>query len=249
MLLLGVAYPLRRRLVTDVGMWRRRTRLTRDGDRLLRSSTAIISPPPSEAESATSIGYAVALSALRGMGLAGPGADDVARAMIVELLTSSHISARVLMSQDDMARLFGASAATAEFRRVPDLLMLNSLQDVVTELEAEILRRTGQRSDSAAPVDMPWLFVFASPGAAAERLHRIIQGGAEDLILGVLLEDWPYGITCTVDAGGLITDLEGRSAPAWVGRRLSVCPPASAAARLSGLGVAAHKPGDQASSE
>ncbi|WP_203958734.1 hypothetical protein, partial [Planotetraspora mira] len=82
-----------------------------------------------------------------------------------------------------------------------------------------------------------WLFTFVSPGAAAERLHRIIQGGAEDLILGVLLEEWPYGITCTVDVDGLIADLDGRSAPAWVGRRLSVYPRALAADRLKALGA------------
>jgi hypothetical protein len=231
-LLLGLTFSFRRRLC----MWWRRNRLARDGDRLLRSGSLTEMLPPAKEESATSIGYAVALSALRGMGLAGPGSDGVARAMMVELLTSGHISARVLISHDDMARLFG-DYASEELRHVPGLTVLNSLLDVVTELEVEIVRRTGQRSDSGAPADMPWLFAFVSPGAAAERLHRIIQGGAEDLILGVLLEEWPYGITCTVDVDGLIADLDGRSAPAWVGRRLSAYPRALAADRLKALGA------------
>ena len=55
-------------------------------------------------------------------------------------------------------------------------------------------------------------------GTTGERIpHRASVAGAEDLILGVLLDDWPYGITCTVDETGLITDLAGRSAPAWAG--------------------------------
>ncbi|GII56008.1 hypothetical protein Pth03_43970 [Planotetraspora thailandica] len=130
--------------------------------------------------------------------------------MMVELLTSIHISARVLISHDDMARLFG-DYASEELRHVPSLTVLNSLLVVITELEEKIVRRTGQRSDSRAPADMPWLFAFVSLGAAAEWLHRIIQGGAEDLILGVLLEEWPYGITCRADVDGVIADQDGRS--------------------------------------
>ncbi|MCT9933696.1 hypothetical protein N5079_26120 [Planotetraspora sp. A-T 1434] len=80
---------------------------------------------------------------------------------------------------------------------------------MVTELEVEIIRRTGQRTGSGVPEGLPWLFVVASPGAAAERLHRIIEGGMEDLILGAFLDAWSYGITCKVHDSAVISTLGG----------------------------------------
>jgi hypothetical protein len=152
--------------------------------------------------------------------------------VILELLSGQEIATRVLIPRDDAVRLFGNEAVSSE---IPGLVVLDTLQEVVTELEVEIVRRTGQRTGSAVPEGLPWLFVVASPGAAADRLYRVIEGGIEDLILGAFLGDWPYGITCTIDETGAIVGLEGRSAPAWTGRRLSTCGKSDAAQRLADL--------------
>ncbi|MEW9533622.1 hypothetical protein [Microbispora sp. NPDC049125] len=180
-------------------------------------------------QGASNLGYVLALAALHGMGVTGPGADDVARAVVLELLAGEDLTARVLIPREDAVRLFGEEAASAD---IPGLVVLDFLQEVVTELEVEIVRRTGQRTDAGVPADLSWLFVVASPGAAGERLNRIIEGGMEDLILGVFLDAWPYGITCTVDGSGVIVGLEGRSAPPWTGRRLLTCGRPDAAQRL-----------------
>ncbi|MCT9933695.1 hypothetical protein N5079_26115 [Planotetraspora sp. A-T 1434] len=58
-------------------------------------------------QEASNLSYVLALSALHGMGLTGPGADDVARAMVLELLTGQDIATRVLMPQEGAVRLFG----------------------------------------------------------------------------------------------------------------------------------------------
>ncbi|WP_285710190.1 hypothetical protein [Microtetraspora sp. NBRC 16547] len=180
----------------------------------------------------SNLSYAIALSALYGMGLTGPGTDDVARAMVLELLAVRDLTTRVLMPRDDAIRLFGSYAAEVE---IPGLVVLDSLEDVMTELEVEIVRRSGQRTDSGVSEGLSWLFVVASVGAARERLHRIIEGGMEDLILGMFLDPWPSGVTCTIDQNGRLTQVEGRSAPPWVGRRLALCDKDEALRRLVGF--------------
>ncbi|WP_157545902.1 hypothetical protein [Microtetraspora fusca] len=180
----------------------------------------------------SNLSYAIALSALYGMGLTGPGTDDVGRAMVLELLAVRDLTTRVLMARDDAIRLFGVYAAEVE---VPGLVVLDSPEDVMTELEVEIVRRSGQRTDSGVPEGLSWLFVVASVGAARERLHRIVEGGMEDLILGVFLDPWPSGVTCTIDQNGRLTQLEGSSAPPWVGRRLALCDKDEAVRRLAGF--------------
>ncbi|WP_433214861.1 hypothetical protein [Microtetraspora malaysiensis] len=180
----------------------------------------------------SNLSYAIALSALYGMGLTGPGTDDVGRAMVLELLAVHALTTRVLMSRDDAVRLFGVYAAEVE---VPGLVVLDSPEDVMTELEVEIVRRSGQRTDSGVPEGLSWLFVVASVGAARERLHRIVEGGMEDLILGVFLDPWPSGVTCTIDQNGRLTQLEGRSAPPWGGHRLALCDKDDAVRRLAGF--------------
>jgi hypothetical protein len=111
-------------------------------------------------------------------------------------------------------------------------MVLDSVQDVVMYIEVEILRRTGTGPDAGVPEELPWLFVLASPGTAAESLAKAVQAGAQCLVLGVMLEEWPHGITCSVDADGHITGLDGPDAPAWTGRRL---PAATLAQTLAAL--------------
>ncbi|MGI5490227.1 hypothetical protein [Microtetraspora malaysiensis] len=57
--------------------------------------------------------------------------------MVLELLAVRDLTTRVLMSRDDAVRLFGAYAAEVE---VPGLVVLDSPEDVMTELEVEIVR-------------------------------------------------------------------------------------------------------------
>ncbi|WP_152990788.1 hypothetical protein [Sphaerimonospora mesophila] len=240
---LVIAYRRRRQLVADTVVRLRRARLTREGDRLIRASMVTQEMPvivhnvedttleqqavvgdlelsPMGDKKPSNYGYTLAMAALGGMGLTGPGADDVTRALLLELLFMLDIPVRVLMPRDDAVRLLGEETLEVTSS---GLVVLDTLPDVVTELEVEIVRRSGQRTTSGVPEDLPWLYVIATPGAAAERLHRIVTGGIEDLILGVFLGDWPYGITCTVDDTGVIVDMEGRSAPAWIARQLSIC--------------------------
>ncbi|MFB9968319.1 hypothetical protein [Sinosporangium siamense] len=162
------------------------------------------------------MGYTVALAALHGLGLVGEGTDAVARGLLGELLAEGGIAVQVAMTQTDAARLLG----TREKPKVEGWEVFANRQELLTHLQVEIVRRRGQRDGGAAAEDLPWLFAITSPGDTAEALHKVVDGGAEDLIMGIVLGEWPYGITCTVDADGHITNLAGAGAPSWVGRRL-----------------------------
>lgn len=171
---------------------------------------------PAEIAAGSAVAYAISLAALRGTGLVGPGAEGVARAILVELLTGIDFPAEVVMPHGLARRLLG-DAVTAKH---PALVVLDSVRDVVTHVEVEIVRRTGEREGLGGHKDLPWLFVMAAPGEAAEALDRAITAGAESLVLGVMVDRWPYGITCAVDTDGTITHLEGKDAPPWVGHRI-----------------------------
>jgi hypothetical protein len=160
--------------------------------------------------------YAISLAALRGMGLVGPGAADVARAILIELLMESALPIEVVMPHGLARRLLRDQDPDS----VPGLVVLDSVRDVVTHVEVEIVRRSGSGRNLGRPKDLPWLVVMTSPGTTADTLRSAIEAGAEYLVLGVVLEQWPSGITCTVDAEGIVTSLSGQDAPAWLNHRL-----------------------------
>jgi hypothetical protein len=138
--------------------------------------------------------YAMSVASLTGMGLVGAGAEGVARGLLVELLTESVIAAEAVMPRGLAHRLLGSATAHG-------LLVLDSVQEVRAHIEREIGRR---RVLDGEP---PWLFVLTTPGPAPDRLRAAIEAGAECHIVGVVLDHWPYGVTCTVDELGRVTCL------------------------------------------
>jgi hypothetical protein len=138
--------------------------------------------------------YAMSVASLTGMGLSGPGAEGVARGLLVELLTESAIAAEAVMPRGLAHRLLGSAKAAG-------LLVLDSVQEVRSHIEREIGRRRGLDGEP------PWLFVLTTPGPAPDALRAAIEAGAECHIVGVVLDHWPYGVTCTVDELGRVTRL------------------------------------------
>ncbi|MCG5218143.1 hypothetical protein [Streptosporangium sp. KLBMP 9127] len=191
-----------------------------DDDGESSQDTSTVSPvqepvlEPGDIAPGSAAAYAISLAALHGVGLTGPGAEDFARAILIDLLVGSALPTEVVMPHGLARRLLGDATT------VPGLVVLDSVRDVVTHVEVEIVRRTGERQDYGNAEDLPWLFVITVLGDEAETLDRGIRAGAESLVLGVMLERWPYGITCAVDADGRISHLSGRHAPPWVGHGL-----------------------------
>ncbi|MEU7002705.1 hypothetical protein [Nonomuraea sp. NPDC046570] len=228
-LLLVALYIMRRRIAVSVGGALREWRANQEEIHLARfEASAPVKPDgpttvppvqeavlePGDIAPGSAAAYAISLAALRGVGLTGPGAEDLARAILVDLLVGSALPTDVVMPHGLARRLLGDATT------VPGLVVLDSVRDVVTHVEVEIVRRTGERQDYGNAKDLPWLFVMTLPGDEAETLDHAIRAGAESLVLGVMLERWPYGITCAVDTDGCISHLSGRDAPPWVGHKL-----------------------------
>ena len=157
---------------------------------------------------------AVELAALGGLGLAGPGAEPAARAILAALLAQAPSAGTglpaVIIPAADAARLLpGAGPAT-----IPGLAVPATLDAALGELEAlqlTLARLSGMGDDladaSPAPgAAGPGVTLIASPGqGTARRLAGILDAGRRTGTAAVLLGVWPAGVTCQVAADGTVT--------------------------------------------
>lgn len=89
---------------------------------------------------------------------------------------------------------------------LPDGLVITpSLAAALDHAETEITRRL--RLLDAGEDSPPPLALIAQPdAAAAPRIRAILDAGVSVGITGILLGDWPSGITCHIGAGGEVTE-------------------------------------------
>ena len=164
------------------------------------------------------------IAALGGLGLTGPGAPAAARAILAGLLARAVPGqpggpAEVIMPAADTALLLpGHNRDDISGAGLPGLIITPSLDTALDQAEALIVRRarmSGSRDtgddppgDAAAP-PLPAAALIASPArAASARLAAVLQAGQSAGVAGILLGDWPPGITCHVDADGAITSAD-----------------------------------------
>jgi len=163
---------------------------------------------------------AVDIAALGGLGLTGPGAPAAARAILAALLAQAPPAeagrpAGIIIPAADAARLIPGEDAAG----VPGVSVPASLAAALDEMEAALLRQArtagafdtsddppATASAAAAPGPGPVLIATSVPGTT-QRLRGILESGRGLGAAAVLLGPWPPGMTCQVDADGMITDV------------------------------------------
>lgn len=154
------------------------------------------------------------IAALGGLGLAGPGAEPAARAILAALLAQAPPGETglpaVIIPAADAARLLpGTGPAT-----IPGLAVPATTDTALGELEAlqlTLARLSGAGDDLAdagpAPGSGgPGVTLIASGGqGTARRLSGILEAGRRTGTAAVLLGSWPAGVTLQVAADGTVT--------------------------------------------
>jgi DNA-binding SARP family transcriptional activator len=207
----------------------------------------------------------LAAVAARGVGLTGPGAHSAARALLIGLLAApgpgGHAPAQVIIPAADVRQLTGEDdPAMARVPGVtpglPDGLVITpTLAAALDRAETEITRRLrlreagddsrtspgGPAADDSPP--SPLALIASADAPSAPRIRAILDVGASAGITGILLGDWPSGITCDIGAGGEVTSA---SDPGLSGVWAAHLTPADTAAMLSMLrGAQGHLAADQ----
>lgn len=173
-------------------------------------------------------GVGVELSGLS-LGLTGPGAPDVARALVVDLLRQSdHYRAEIIIAVDEASELF--SVPEDELRRLvemealPGLSLVSAGEDAIARLEELYLTRG--RSMFERDADDIGALRAADPGDVLpavvlvkrleerpdRRLEALLRVASPYGIGGLLLGRWSAGTTCHVEASGAVVAVEGEHA-------------------------------------
>jgi DNA-binding SARP family transcriptional activator len=200
------------------------------------------------------------IAALGGLGLAGPGAEPAARALLAALLAQAPPAGTglpaVIIPAADAARLLPGTGPAA----IPGLAVPATLDAALGELEAlqlTLARLSGADDDltdagPASGVAGPrvTLIAAAEPGLA-RRLAGILDAGRRTGTAAVLLGTWPAGVTCQVAADGTVTAVTPPN-PDLDGTRLFTLGAAEAAAiagvlQEAGGSPPASRPGPSAS--
>jgi DNA-binding SARP family transcriptional activator/LysM repeat protein len=166
------------------------------------------------------------------IGLTGSGATDTARALLVGLLAdASNHRAEILLPSTDAARLLARDTDDLDALawHLPGLTTTPRLDDAVTRLEVELVRRarlldTDPTDDitnfrAAHPDEpVPGILLIATPDPAVHhRVGAILALGATYDIGAVLLADWPHGTTCHLETDGRVDNAAGPDADRWRG--------------------------------
>ena len=172
--------------------------------------------------------------AAHGLGLVGGGADNVARAALLDLLGDG--AADVLMPATDLDTLVGAHPSGPMPRR---LHIVDTLDTALDQLEAATLHRARQPDGDRRPI-----VLIARPGADTARLQAVLDNGATHNIRAVLLGQWRPGTSLYVGPDGLVSASYGAAA-ALNGTRLFNLPASQAVTLLTLLGEGEQNPQTQ----
>lgn len=156
------------------------------------------------------------LATLGGLGLTGPGAPGVARALLAALLASGlpgqpAAPPEVIIPAADAAALFpGWEAAGSS----PGLTIAATTREALDQAEAVLLRLartsgTGELADQPPPGKaghaQTALVLITSPPPSAQRLASLLDAGRPAGLAAIVLGAWPHGVTCHVTADGQAT--------------------------------------------
>ncbi|SFK89184.1 DNA-binding transcriptional activator of the SARP family [Amycolatopsis sacchari] len=145
---------------------------------------------------------ALDLAVSRGLGLIGEGAAAAARALLVSAVAATPES-RVICPAEDAAALLGRrtdqDVPPANFQVVADI------EAALDELEAETLARARQATAPHTDRRPPVVLVARSLQQHRQRLQAILDNGSDFGVTGLLLGQWPAGITAYVRGDGTVS--------------------------------------------
>jgi DNA-binding SARP family transcriptional activator/nucleoid-associated protein YgaU len=153
---------------------------------------------------------AIDIAALGGLGLAGPGGESAARAILAALLAhgspgATGLPAAIIPAADAARLLPGAEPAL-----IPGLAVSGTLDAALSELESlqlTLARTSGTDLTGDDPPGARGLGVtlIAAPGQGQDRrLAGILDTGRHSGTAAVLLGTWTAGVTCQVAADGTV---------------------------------------------
>jgi hypothetical protein len=148
----------------------------------------------------------VDLIQLGGIGVVGPGANGYMRALLVELLTREGAPLRVIMSRNELNRLFEGGfddALTSAFSS--RLLVTELLEDAIEHLELALSVSDAEKADRM-PADPAATYWIATPGPDDDVVLPLLRGTS---LNGVMLGDWLHGPTYVIDTAGMVTNAAG----------------------------------------
>ncbi|MEU1763100.1 transcriptional regulator [Micromonospora sp. NPDC005652] len=163
-----------------------------------------------------------------GVGLVGDGAATAARATLVAVLASGDPQrpderGEVVIDAATLTTLLGTELTTVS--SWPRLHITDTLDDALTTIETQLLHRSRlldeqtltdpeeqqQPKTPEAKVLPPVVLITETPAAAAAvRVKAALAAGATRQIFGVLLGEWPHGVTIDVAPDGQTTLISGQ---------------------------------------
>ena len=190
------------------------------------------------------------------LGVTGPGATAVVRALVIELLAkSSRYRVELVIPEPDANTLFAGSGldSTELATAVSSLLVPRSLAAATIQLEAEFVHRarlmeaTDQPDVSSLRINepgepLPAVVLIAAVPDSSDALRAILQLGRPYCIGGLLLGEWSDGTTVHVTADGTIDQAHGQDAAVWTGARLFHVTPTDASGMLQTIRTAHGAP-------
>jgi DNA-binding SARP family transcriptional activator len=187
------------------------------------------------------------LAALGGLGLTGPGAPAAARAILAALLARALPGgpagpAEVILPAGAAAVLLPGWHPGDLAAAIPGLALTPSLDTALGCAETLLVRRArlpgGDPGEEDAAGLPPAALIAAPARPATGRLRAVLQAGRGAGLAGIILGDWPPGVTCHVTADGTAAC----AAPALDGTRLFTLAAADATAVISVLRDACATP-------
>lgn len=183
------------------------------------------------------------LDQMAGLALDGPGAEDVARGIVVTFLARH---AQVVVTVDDFSTLLPGDAASVS--ALPGLTSAASPEDALNLMETELLRRQrlldaadlasldADRENQSGEIS-PDLLLIALSGYPPSRLAATLGLGRSLGITGITTVRLTGGTTCTVAADGQVIAASGPASGDLLGIRLLRLTPADAVSMLSAFAV------------
>ncbi|WP_433332928.1 hypothetical protein [Spirillospora sp. CA-294931] len=154
------------------------------------------------------------------MGITGPGSNSFARAALADALTQDGGHCRVVISRNELGRLFeGDFEAELVEALSPHLQVFELLEDVIQHIEDEWrLEALMGEAEKANPDVRPhgassngtrttlWI---AAPGPDHDVVQPLIEDGSRHGLVGLMLGTWPHGPTYTTNTDGETVGLYG----------------------------------------
>lgn len=149
-----------------------------------------------------------------GIGVTGPGTNGYMRALLVELLTRQTPPSKVVMSRNELNRLFEGDIDDSLITAYADRLLITELlEDAIEHFEVVLCVSDDEQANhpSRDPSAMYWI---ATPGSDDDVVVPLVRGTR---LNGVMFGEWQHGPTCVIDATGTTTDVHGSRATQTIG--------------------------------